>query len=184
MDEEVQTRSRSGSHSRPRADSRSKTPPPVGLVRSRRRSLSVSSADEETVALRKREQAIKFDFLEALEDVTDENMHAIRDLFNRHLHCTLAKDVAVATERDYYLALSYTVRDHVMVRLLALLTPHTPAIGSPAHTHTPLSLPCFKFQLLLLLLRRLGGTRRRRSTTARIQSACTTCRWSFTWAAR
>ncbi|EDQ92471.1 uncharacterized protein MONBRDRAFT_21041 [Monosiga brevicollis MX1] len=41
-------------------------------------------------------------------------MSAIRDLFNRHLHCTLAKDVSVATERDYYLSLSYTVRDHVM----------------------------------------------------------------------
>ena len=34
--------------------------------------------------------------------------------FNRHLHCTLAKDETVATERDYYLALAHTVKDHVM----------------------------------------------------------------------
>ncbi|EGD77434.1 glycogen phosphorylase [Salpingoeca rosetta] len=99
---------------RSRSDSRSKTPPPIDLIQPRRRSLSVSSTDEETIARRKREQSIKFDFLDALEDVTEENMKAIRDLFNRHLHCTLAKDVTVATDRDYYVALSYTVRDHVM----------------------------------------------------------------------
>ena len=34
--------------------------------------------------------------------------------FNHHLHCTLAKDISVATERDYYLSLAYTVKDHVM----------------------------------------------------------------------
>lgn len=98
-----------------RADIRSKTPPPVNLVSTRRRSLSLSSADEETIAQRKREKSIRFDFLDALENLDDDNLEAIRELFNRHLHCTLAKDVTVATERDYYLALSYTVRDHVMV---------------------------------------------------------------------
>eukprot|EP01147_Barroeca_monosierra_P003068 gene3068-5845_t len=97
-----------------RADIRSKTPPPVNLVSTRRRSLSLSSADEETIAQRKREKSIRFDFLDALENLDDDNLEAIRELFNRHLHCTLAKDVTVATERDYYLALSYTVRDHVM----------------------------------------------------------------------
>ena len=37
-----------------------------------------------------------------------------RAAFNHHLHCTLAKDITVATERDYYLSLAYTVKDHVM----------------------------------------------------------------------
>ena len=92
---------------------RSKTPPPVDLVRGRSKSFS---QDEELAAQRRREQSITFDNVAGLEELTEENLSAIRDLFNRHLHCTLAKDVAVATERDYYLSLSYTVRDHVMVR--------------------------------------------------------------------
>ncbi len=91
---------------------RPKTPPPVELVRGRTRSFS---QDEELIARRKREQSINFENVAGLEELTEENLTAIRDLFNRHLHCTLAKDVAVATERDYYLSLAYTVRDHVMV---------------------------------------------------------------------
>lgn len=35
-------------------------------------------------------------------------------LVNRHLHCTLAKDLSTATARDFYLSLAYTIRDHVM----------------------------------------------------------------------
>eukprot|EP00730_Choanoeca_flexa_P012669 TRINITY_DN4505_c0_g1_i1.p1 TRINITY_DN4505_c0_g1~~TRINITY_DN4505_c0_g1_i1.p1 ORF type:complete len:902 (+),score=338.64 TRINITY_DN4505_c0_g1_i1:77-2707(+) len=91
--------------------SRSKTPPPMPLVGTRPRSYS---QDEETINRRKREQSINFDSVAGLEDLSAENLSSIRDLFNRHLHCTLAKDVSVATERDYYLSLSYTVRDHVM----------------------------------------------------------------------
>jgi hypothetical protein len=49
-----------------------------------------------------------------LELLSEDNMHAIRSLFNRHLHCTLAKELNMATERDYYLSLAHTVRDHVM----------------------------------------------------------------------
>eukprot|EP00127_Corallochytrium_limacisporum_P000249 Clim_evm17s8 gene=Clim_evmTU17s8 len=36
--------------------------------------------------------------------------------FNRHLHYTLAKDRNVATNRDYYLSLAYTVRDKMISR--------------------------------------------------------------------
>ncbi len=43
-----------------------------------------------------------------------EPLDAFRASFNHHLHCTLAKDITVATERDYYLSLAYTVKDHVM----------------------------------------------------------------------
>jgi hypothetical protein len=87
-------------------------PPPAELVRGRSKSFT---QDEELAAQRRREQSITFDNVAGLEELSEENLSAIRDLFNRHLHCTLAKDVAVATERDYYLSLSYTVRDHVMV---------------------------------------------------------------------
>jgi hypothetical protein len=152
------------------APARPKTPPaslpaaptPVAFSQGRPRSYS---QDEETINLRKREQSISFEYVAGLEDLTDENLTAIRDLFNRHLHCTLAKDVRVATERDYYLSLSYTVRDHVMVRTPGprlLLVP--PVAGSPA----------------LLPSDRPRGTRRSRSTTARIPSGWPTSAWSST----
>ncbi|KAJ8418340.1 hypothetical protein AAFF_G00140490 [Aldrovandia affinis] len=40
----------------------------------------------------------------------------IKKSFNRHLHFTLVKDRNVATPRDYYFALAYTVRDHLVGR--------------------------------------------------------------------
>ena len=49
-----------------------------------------------------------------LETLTEDNLSAIRSLFNRSLHCQIGKDISVATERDFYLSLAYTVRDHVM----------------------------------------------------------------------
>lgn len=94
---------------------RAKTPPPVQLASGRPRS---NSQDEASFFRRKREASINFEYLTAVEDLSVENVDLIKELFNRHLHCTLAKDVRVATERDYYLALSFTVRDHVMVTLL------------------------------------------------------------------
>lgn len=46
-----------------------------------------------------------------VEDVTN-----IKKSFNRHLHYTLVKDRNVATQRDYYIALAHTVRDHLVSR--------------------------------------------------------------------
>lgn len=63
---------------------------------------------------RRREESISIEHVAALEELTDDNITAIRDLFNRHLHCTLAKDLGDSTDRDYYLSLAHTVRDHVM----------------------------------------------------------------------
>ena len=45
-----------------------------------------------------------------------ENVVNIKKTFNRHVHYTLVKDRNVATARDYYLALAYTVRDHLVSR--------------------------------------------------------------------
>ena len=42
-----------------------------------------------------------------------ENVTELKKNFNRHLHFTLVKDRNVATPRDYYFALAYTVRDHL-----------------------------------------------------------------------
>ncbi len=47
---------------------------------------------------------------------TAENLNSVKSLFNRHLHCTLAKDLKVATEHDFYLSFAYTVRDFEMER--------------------------------------------------------------------
>ena len=45
-----------------------------------------------------------------------ENVTELKKNFNRHLHFTLVKDRNVATPRDYYFALAYTVRDHLVGR--------------------------------------------------------------------
>lgn len=45
-----------------------------------------------------------------------ENVANTKKTFNRHLHYTLVKDRNVATPRDYYFALAYTVRDHLVSR--------------------------------------------------------------------
>ncbi|KAH7730883.1 glycogen phosphorylase [Aphelenchoides avenae] len=45
-----------------------------------------------------------------------ENVANIKKAFNRHLHFSLIKDRNVATLRDYYFALAYTVRDHLVSR--------------------------------------------------------------------
>ena len=45
-----------------------------------------------------------------------ENVGSVKKTFNRHLHFTLIKDRNVATTRDYYFALAYTVRDHLTSR--------------------------------------------------------------------
>nr|AAH85616.1 Phosphorylase, glycogen; liver (Hers disease, glycogen storage disease type VI) [Danio rerio] len=45
-----------------------------------------------------------------------ENVAELKKGFNRHLHFTLVKDRNVATPRDYYFALSHTVRDHLVGR--------------------------------------------------------------------
>jgi glycogen phosphorylase len=48
-----------------------------------------------------------------VEDVTE-----VKKGFNRHLHFTLIKDRNVATPRDYYFALAYSVKDHLVSRWL------------------------------------------------------------------
>ncbi|XP_014666944.1 PREDICTED: glycogen phosphorylase-like isoform X2 [Priapulus caudatus] len=45
-----------------------------------------------------------------------ENVAGVKKTFNRHLHYTLVKDRNVATPRDYFFALAYTVRDHLVGR--------------------------------------------------------------------
>ena len=45
-----------------------------------------------------------------------ENVSNVKKAFNRHLHFTLIKDRIVATDRDYYIALAHTVRDHLVSR--------------------------------------------------------------------
>uniref|UniRef100_A0A671WEC6 Alpha-1,4 glucan phosphorylase n=1 Tax=Sparus aurata TaxID=8175 RepID=A0A671WEC6_SPAAU len=45
-----------------------------------------------------------------------ENVAELKKGFNRHLHFTLVKDRNIATPRDYYFALAYTVRDHLVGR--------------------------------------------------------------------
>uniref|UniRef100_A0AAQ4NPW4 Alpha-1,4 glucan phosphorylase n=1 Tax=Gasterosteus aculeatus aculeatus TaxID=481459 RepID=A0AAQ4NPW4_GASAC len=45
-----------------------------------------------------------------------ENISALKQDFNRHLHFTLVKDRNVATRRDYYFALAHTVREHLIGR--------------------------------------------------------------------
>uniref|UniRef100_A0A8C2ZX71 Alpha-1,4 glucan phosphorylase n=1 Tax=Cyclopterus lumpus TaxID=8103 RepID=A0A8C2ZX71_CYCLU len=45
-----------------------------------------------------------------------ENISALKQDFNRHLHFTLVKDRNVATRRDYFFALAHTVREHLIGR--------------------------------------------------------------------
>jgi len=45
-----------------------------------------------------------------------ENVQAVKKTFNRHLHFTVVKDRDVASDRDYYSSLAYTVRDHLVGR--------------------------------------------------------------------
>jgi len=45
-----------------------------------------------------------------------ENVSTFKKTFNRHLHFTLVKDRNVATSRDYYFALAYSVRDNLVGR--------------------------------------------------------------------
>ncbi|XP_033646271.1 glycogen phosphorylase, brain form-like [Asterias rubens] len=45
-----------------------------------------------------------------------EDVANFKTTFNRHLHYSLVKDRNVATQRDYYIALAHTVRDHLVGR--------------------------------------------------------------------
>ncbi|CAF0932494.1 unnamed protein product [Rotaria sordida] len=45
-----------------------------------------------------------------------ENVQEVKKIFNRHLHFTVAKDRDIATSHDYYTAVAYTVRDHLIGR--------------------------------------------------------------------
>lgn len=60
---------------------------------------------------RRREKSI---CLEEDDHLTQNNVDGLKTLFNRHLHFTLAQDLTVASTRDFYISLAYTVRDHVM----------------------------------------------------------------------
>lgn len=50
------------------------------------------------------------------EEKLDASTESLRSSFIKHLHYTLGKDESAATPRDFYLALSHTVRDHMMER--------------------------------------------------------------------
>lgn len=56
-----------------------------------------------------RKKQISMRNIPQLEDVT-----AVKNAFNRHLHQTLVKDRHVATKRDFYKATAYTVRDQLV----------------------------------------------------------------------
>lgn len=43
-----------------------------------------------------------------------DNVTSLKESFNRHLHYSLVKDRNVATKRDYYNSLAYTVKDHLV----------------------------------------------------------------------
>ncbi|CAL1278684.1 unnamed protein product [Larinioides sclopetarius] len=47
---------------------------------------------------------------------TVDNVDEIKRTFNRHIHYTIVKDRNVATNRDYYFALAYSVKDHLVGR--------------------------------------------------------------------
>lgn len=56
-----------------------------------------------------RKKQISMRNIPQLEDVT-----AVKNAFNRHLHHTLVKDRHVATKRDFYKSIAYTVRDQLV----------------------------------------------------------------------
>ena len=45
-----------------------------------------------------------------------ENVAYVKWLFNHHIHHRLLMDRNVATQKDYYLTLAHTVRDHLASR--------------------------------------------------------------------
>ncbi|GFQ93215.1 glycogen phosphorylase [Trichonephila clavata] len=47
---------------------------------------------------------------------TVDNVDEVKRTFNRHIHYTLVKDRNVATNRDYYFALAYSVKDYLVGR--------------------------------------------------------------------
>ena len=81
-------------------NSRAQTPDPSdGTVETvRRKSGGIDSP------MRRREASICLD--ESDETVT-KNVEALKGLFNRHLHFTLAQDLMVASHRDFYVSLAY-----------------------------------------------------------------------------
>ena len=48
----------------------------------------------------------------------DGTVGSIKKGLNRHLHYRLVKDRNVAKNKDYYLALAYTVKDHLVGKWL------------------------------------------------------------------
>lgn len=76
-----------------------------------------TTSDDVRDSQRRRETSISLREVASHVDLASDSqkpLDAFRASFNHHLHCTLAKDITVATERDYYLSLAYTVKDHVM----------------------------------------------------------------------
>jgi glycogen phosphorylase len=52
------------------------------------------------------------------EITEDATVGTIKKGINRHLHYQLVKDRNVAKNRDYYMAMAYTVKDHLIGRWL------------------------------------------------------------------
>jgi starch phosphorylase len=52
------------------------------------------------------------------EITEDATVGAIKKGINRHLHYQLVKDRNVAKNRDYYMSVAYTVKDHLVGRWL------------------------------------------------------------------
>ncbi len=50
------------------------------------------------------------------EDQLERSTRSLKKSFINHLHYTIGKDESAATTRDFYLALSYSIRDHLMDR--------------------------------------------------------------------
>ena len=60
-----------------------------------------------------RKKQISMRNIPQLEDVT-----AVKNSFNRHLHHTIVKDRHVATRHDFFKTTAYTVRDQLVGRWL------------------------------------------------------------------
>lgn len=73
-------------------------------------SLGVSSImGEKPLTDAERKRQISLRRLPVVEDV-----NSLKEAFNRHLHYSLVKDRNVATKRDYFTSLSFTVKDHLV----------------------------------------------------------------------
>ncbi|CAF3999313.1 unnamed protein product, partial [Rotaria magnacalcarata] len=85
-----------------------------GLTKKSTQSATSSTQSYSNDAAKFKEKAVR---QISISDITLlKNIQAVKKIFNCHLHYTVVKDRDVATERDYYSSLAYTVRDHLVGR--------------------------------------------------------------------